>query len=158
MSTRNDSNNDLNEKSFLFRIFMGAIFSIAAVLMLWTGIDDYTNQLNRVDWLITEATVLYVEEKIEGYNLPGKGGTRTSYDIYYQYVVDGQTYDGNFVQASEVDIGETIKNDPNDPGYSTGTLKPSLAGVVIGIVMGVAAVIAFVLANVSRRRQKRNND
>ena len=63
MSTRNDSNNDLNEKSFLFRIFMGAIFSIAAILMLWAGIDDYTTQLNRVDWPITEATVLNVEEK-----------------------------------------------------------------------------------------------
>ena len=160
MSTRNDSNNDLNEKSFLFRISMGAIFSIAAVLMLWTGIDDYTTQLKQVDWPITEATVLYVEEKIEGHNLPGKGGTHTSYDIYYQYVVDGQMYDGNFEQAAEAKIGETIKikYDPNDPGYSTGTLKPSLAGVVIGIVMGVAAIIAFVLANVSRKRQKRNND
>lgn len=160
MSTRNDSNNDLNEKSFLFRISMGAIFSIAAVLMLWTGIDDYTTQLKQVDWPITEATVLYVEEKIEGHNLPGKGGTHTSYDIYYQYVVDGQMYDGNFEQAAEAEIGETIKikYDPNHPGYSTGTLKPSLAGVVIGIVMGVAAIIAFVLANVSRKRQKRNNN
>ena len=71
MSTRNDSNNNLNEKSFLFRICMGAIFSMAAVLMLWTGIDDYTTQLNRVDWPITEATVLNVEEKMRGIIHPG---------------------------------------------------------------------------------------
>lgn len=69
-------------------------------------------------------------------------------------------YDGNFEQAAEVEIGETIKikYHPNDPGYSTGKIKPSLAGVVIGIVMGVAAVIAFVLANVSRKKHKQNND
>ena len=159
MSTRNDSNNDLNRKLFPFLIFIGAIFSMAAVLMLWAGIDDYTTQLNRVDWPITEATVLNVEEKNERYHTPG-GGTHTSYNIYYQYVVDGQMYDGNFEQAAEAEIGETIKikYDPNDPGYSTGTLKPSLAGVVIGIVMGVAAVIAFVLANVSRKKVKQNND
>lgn len=159
MSTRNDSNNDLNRKLFPFLIFIGAIFSMAAVLMLWAGIDDYTTQLNRVDWPITEATVLYVEENNERYQTPG-GGTHTSYDIYYQYVVDGQLYDGNFEQAAEVEIGETIKikYDPNDPGYSTGTLKPSLAGVIIGIVMGVGAVIAFVLANVSRKKLKQNND
>lgn len=71
MSTRNDSNNDLNEKSLLFRIFMGAIFSMAAVLMLWAGIDDYTTKLNRVDWPITEATVLNVEEKMRGIIHPG---------------------------------------------------------------------------------------
>lgn len=160
MRTSNHSNNNLNEKSFLFRIFMGAIFSIAAVLMLWTGIDDYTTQLKQVDWPITEATVLYVEEQIEGYNKPGKGGTHTSYDIYYQYVVDDQVYDGEFEQAAEAEIGETIKikYDPNDPGYSTGTLKPSLAGVIIGIVMGVGAIIAFVLANVSRKKLKQNHD
>lgn len=159
MSTRNDSNNDLNEKSFLFRISMGVIFSIAAVLMLWTGIDDYTTQLNRTDWPITEAIVLNVEERNERYHTRG-GGTHTSYEVYYQYFVDGQVYDGEFEQASDVEIGESIKikYDPSDPGISTGTLKPSLAGVVIGIVMGVAAIIAFILANVSRKRQKRNNN
>lgn len=159
MSTANHSNNDLYGKLFPFLIFIGAICSLAAVLMLWAGIDDYTTQLNRVDWPITEATVLYVEEKNERYQTPG-GGTHTSYEVYYQYLVDGQMYDGNFEQAAEVEIGETIKikYDPNDPGYSTGTLKPSLAGVIIGIVMGVGAVIAFVLANVSRKKLKQNND
>lgn len=159
MSTSNHSNNDLNEKSFLFRIFMGAICSLAAVLMLWAGIDDYTTQLNRIDWPITEATVLNVEEKNERYHTPG-GGTHTSYDVYYQYLVDGQMYDGNFEQSADVEVGETIKikYDPNNPGYSTGTLKPSLAGVVIGIVMGVAAVISFALANISRKRHKQSND
>ena len=124
MSTRNDSNNDLNRKLFPFLIFIGAIFSMAAVLMLWAGIDDYTTQLNRVDWPITEAIVLNVEEKNERYHTPG-GGTHTSYNIYYQYVVDGQMYDGNFEQAAEAEIGETIKikYDPNDPGYSTGIGK-----------------------------------
>lgn len=159
MSTPNHSNNNLNEKSFLFWTFMGVLCSVVAVLMLWIGINDYTTQLKQVDWPITEATVLNVEEKNERYHTPG-GGTHTSYNIYYQYVVDGKMYDGNFEQAAEAEIGETIKikYDPNDPGYSTGTLKPSLAGVIIGIVMGVGAVIAFVLANVSRKKVKQNND
>ena len=69
-------------------------------------------------------------------------------------------YDGIFEQAAKVEIGESIKikYDPNDPEYSTGTLKPSLAGVVIGIVMGVAAVITFVLACISKKRQNQNNN
>lgn len=71
MSTRNDSNNNLNRKLFPFLMFIGAIFSMAAVLMLWAGIDDYTTQLNRVDWPITEATVLNVEEKMRGIIHPG---------------------------------------------------------------------------------------
>lgn len=71
MSTPNHSNNDLNGKLFPFLIFIGAICSMAAVLMLWAGIDDYTTQLNRIDWPITEATVLNVEEKMRGIIHPG---------------------------------------------------------------------------------------
>ena len=157
MRTSNHSANDLNKKSFLFWTFMGVLCSVVAVLMLCIGINDYTIQLKQVDWPITEATVLYVEEKIETSHSGRHSKSTTHYDTYYQYFVDGQKYEGNYERVTEVEIGETIKikYDPNDPGYSTGTLKPSLTGVIIGIVMGIGAVISFVLA---RKKYKQNND
>lgn len=160
MSTPNHSNNNLNEKSFLFWTFMGVLCSVVAVLMLWIGINDYTTQLKQVDWPITEATVLYVEEKIETSHSGRHSRSTTHYDTYYQYFVNVQKYEGNYERVTEVEIGETIKikYDPNEPGYSTGTLKPSLAGAIIGIVMGMGAVISFVLARISRKKYKQNND
>lgn len=158
MSVHVYSNKNTREREAIVAAFFGAILTLAAVLTLWSGISSYLTQLHQVDWTVTDAEVAYVEEELRTTGGYKHTSTSTVYDVHYQYFVDGRLYHGSFEQTAELEVGDiiSIKYDPSHPEDSTGTLKPSLAGVIIGTLLGIAAIAAFVISHAIKKGKKQS--
>lgn len=105
-------------------IFGGSIFLLFSIMVFWNGILDYRAQLMQQDWPVTNATVSFVEEKNDSYSTPGKANhhSYTFYDIHYDYVVHGKSYNGVLKDVNySMNIGDSleIKYNPNAPEEST---------------------------------------
>lgn len=133
---------------FLFRI-MGILILIQGIRMMGEGVYNYMDEHNQQDWISTSAYVVDISRE---YSSSSKrhGSGRTSYDITYQYEVEGETYSGmlyNMGQPMALGDSVKIKYDPDNPKESTYILKPSLSNLIIFLVFGsVMAVIGFFMS------------
>lgn len=105
-------------------LMIGIIFVVSSVIAFSNGRLNYKRQLEQSDWKVTNATVSYVQEDVDY----SHGSSHTYYDIHYDYVVDGQIYNGIIQDRSlPEDIGKSfeIKYNPQLPEKSTHILEPS---------------------------------
>ena len=109
----------------------------------WNGSIDYQIQNKQTEWIVTNATISHVETKVEGARGSNYGHTSTYFDIYYEYVVDDQTYTGIIEEQNQrINIGEPlkIKYNPNIPQESTCILEPSKSFITNGTVCALLAI------------------
>lgn len=138
-----------------FLITAGVILCLTSFCILWNGCVE---RLRQADWTVVDATVIDVEEKTEGSLKPGKTGTHTMYEIFYEYIVNGNVYGGDFKQNRAMSIGDNIeiKYNPDAPQYSTKELGISAINIVIGAVIGIYGVTAVIASIVLAK--KSSND
>ena len=138
-----------------FLITAGVILCLASFGVLWNGCVE---RLREADWTAVDATLIYVEEKVEGLLKPGKTGTHTMYEILYEYIVDGNVYGGDFKQNCAMNIGNNIKikSNPDALQYSTKELGISAINIVIGAVIGICGLTAVIASIVLAK--KSSND
>ncbi len=134
----------------LIRI-MGIIILIQGVRMMGEGVYNYINEHNQQDWVSTSAYVVDVSKEYSSSSKRRRhSSSRYSYDITYQYEVEGETYSGmlyNMGQPMEIGDSVEIKYNPELPKNSTYILEPSLSNLVIFLLFGaVITVIGFFMS------------
>lgn len=114
--------------------------------------------MRQADWTVVDATVSDVEEKTEESLKPGKTGTHTMHEIFYEYIVNGNVYGGDFKQNRAMNIGNNIKikSNPDALQYSTKELGISAINIVIGAVIGICGLTAVIASIVLAK--KSSND
>lgn len=143
ISYLNDAKRKIKTRSPAFLITVGIILLISSVIVFWNGSIDYQIQNKQTEWIVTNATISHVETKVEGARGSNYGHTSTYFDIYYEYVVDDQTYTGIIEEQNQRrNIGEPlkIKYNPNIPQESTCILEPSKSFITSGTVCALLAI------------------
>lgn len=118
-----------------FRI-LGIVVLILGVRMMGEGIYNYINEHHQADWINTTAYVIDVEKEYSNTTR----NRHTSYDITYEYTVDGNTYtDTLYNRGKPMDYDDeiSIKYDPESPENSTNILKPSVHNLIIFIIFSI---------------------
>lgn len=130
----------------IFRIF-GIFILIQGIRMVGEGVYNYIDEHNQQDWISATAYVVDISSE---YSSSWKHSSRVSYDITYQYEVDGEKYSDilyNRDKALGLGTPVSIKYDPDTPSDSTDILKPSLNNLIIFLVFGtLMATLGFFLS------------
>lgn len=103
----------------LVAMLMGIVTLFTGAFFFVNGVNAHNKQVAQADWPVAQGIVTEVE-RFDG--VSGRyGGSTTSYDVYYEYVVQGQTYTGVISKTyTPRDVGETlsIKCHPEYPNQS----------------------------------------
>ncbi len=140
----------------VFLIMAGFIILIVSMLSLWNSLVGYQEQLKQVDWPITNATVSYVETKVER---PHKHRS-TYYDIYYEYVIEDQVYTGIIEdQNRRKNIGDSfeIKYNPSEPAESTRILEPTKSYILNSSIFAAAGLTLMIFNIFLLKKWRRSN-
>lgn len=137
--------------TIIFRIF-GILVFIIGIRMIGEGIYNYIDEHNQKDWITIYAEVSDISSEYSSTQSRHGSSSHVSYDITYQYEVDGQEYFGVLYNRSKpMALGDEVKvkYDPDTPGNSTDILSPSVYNMIVFIVCGsIFATIGFFLSGV----------
>ena len=127
---------------------MGIIVLIFGLRMIGEGIYNYIDEHNQKDWISITAEVIDINSEYS--HSTSRHNSRVSYDITYQYEVNGKTYsDVLYNRDKALSLGDNIKikYDPETPEDSTDILSPSLNNLIVFLVFGtIFAVVGFFLS------------
>lgn len=143
ISNLDDAKMKIKTRSPAFFITVGIILLISSVIVFLNGSIDYQIQNKQTEWIVTNAKISHVKTKVEGARGSNYGYTSTYFDIYYEYVVDDQTYTGIIEEQNQrKNIGEPlkIKYNPNIPQESTCVLESSKSFIMSGTVCALLAI------------------
>ena len=127
------------------------LFFLAAFIAFWNGPIRYQEQIEQLNWPITDATISYVYEYYEAFYFKGSGKGATLYDSHFEYIVDGTTYTGIIEEETAPrNIGDSvqIKYNPEAPEENTRTLEPSKSYLISGPVFGALGLIMVIITAV----------
>lgn len=129
----------------LVAMLMGFVLLFTGAIFFVNGVNAHNKQVAQADWPVVQGIVTEVE-RFDGVS-GRRGGSTTSYDVYYEYVVQGQTYTGVISKTyTPREVGETlsIKYHPDYPNQSNPELHVTddyrWQGPVISVV-GVALLV-----------------
>ena len=118
--------------------------------MIGEGIYNYINEHTQKDWIAIYAEVSDISSEYSSTWRRHGSSSRASYDITYQYEVEGQKYsDMLYNQGDPMALGEKvkIKYDPMAPEKSTYILSPSISNMIVFLICGsVFATIGYFLS------------
>lgn len=147
-------------KNTPFVKMIGIIFTVVGIYFLLHSVNHYIECYNQKDWIVEDAVVTKVEQRIE------RGGFRVKtrklvYDVYYQYDVGGTVYSG--VDYSTVDYSVTvgdiikIKYDPYSYDKNTAEMYPSVTNLIFGMISsGMFVFIALMLTGIIKFKRKKS--
>lgn len=130
------------KKGIIFQIFLrlfGIFILFIGIRMIGEGIYNYINEHTQKDWITIYAEVSDISSEYSSTWSRHGSHSYVSYDITYQYEVDGQEYSDILYNRGEpMALGEKvkIKYDPNAPGNSTHILSPSIYNMIIFLICG----------------------
>lgn len=152
------------KKGIVFKIIlrlMGIFILLLGIRMIGEGIYNYIDEHHQEDWITIYAEVSDISSE---YSDSLHHGSSISYDITYQYEVDGQVYsDMLYNRGKPMALGDKvkIKYDPDAPENSTDILSPSIYNLIVFLVfgsiftaIGVYISGAYMLIRRIRRRGK----
>lgn len=116
---------------------IGVIFICAAVYFAIVSVSNYLQQLDAQDWKATLANVTDVEEYQKSTGTRRHRGSRTVYDISYEYYIGDHRYTGEIIESSTYQaVGDsiTIKYDPDSPEHSTDIMEPHADALIINLL------------------------
>lgn len=117
-------------------VLMGWIFMAIALMNLVSGIKLYTRQLQQRDWIVTQAVVTQVTQKIRSSGTRRHRTHTTYYYADYLYTIDGTDFTGTTGASVTYRVtGEKlpVKYDPDRPDDSTEVLEPQTTDLVINL-------------------------
>ena len=130
------------KKGIIFQIFLrlfGILILFIGIRMIGEGIYNYINEHTQKDWITIYAEVSDISSEYSRTWSRHGSHSHVSYDITYQYEVDGQEYSGMLYNRVEpMALGEKvkIKYDPNAPEDSNYILSPSIYNMIILLICG----------------------
>jgi len=133
---------------FVARI-VGIVILIVGIRMIAEGTNNYIDQHQQNDWVVTNAEVTDISSRLR--NTKSKHKQRgTIYDITYEYEVDGEVYSDEIrSQPTPHLVGDdiTIKYNPDAPEESTTSLSPSISDLLVFVIFGlVFSALGFFLS------------
>ncbi|MBQ8802854.1 MAG: DUF3592 domain-containing protein [Tyzzerella sp.] len=136
------------KKGILFKIILrsvGIFILLLGIRMIGEGIYNYIDEHHQEDWITIYAEVSDISSEYSSSST--KHRSSVSYDITYQYEVDGQEYlDMLYNRGKPMALGDKvkIKYDPDAPENSTDILSPSFHNLILFLVFGtIFATIGF---------------
>ena len=130
------------KKGIIFHIFLrlfGLFILYIGIRMIGEGIYNYIDEHTQKDWITIYAEVSDISSEYSSTWSRHGSSSHVSYDITYQYEVDGQEYSGMLYNRVEpMALGEKvkIKYDPNAPEDSNYILSPSIYNMIILLICG----------------------
>ena len=124
------------------------LFFLAAFIAFWNGPIRYQEQIEQLNWPITDATISYVYEYYEAFYFKGSGKGATLYDSHFEYIVDDTTYTGIIEEEiAPRNVGDSvqIKHNPEAPEEHTLTLEPSKSYIESGLIWGALCLTMVII-------------
>lgn len=111
ISNINEAKMMLRERSPVFLFTAGSIFFLCTAVAFWNGIVDYQTQSEQKNWIVTNATVNYVDITSQGSRGTNYEAKSSYYNICYEYTVDNKIYTGMIEdQNRSRRIGKSLKS------------------------------------------------
>lgn len=140
-------------------VLMGWIFMAAALMNLVSGIKLYTRQLQQRDWIVTQAVVTQVTQKIRSSGTRRHRTHTTYYYADYLFTIDGTDFTGTTAGSVTYRVtGEKlpVKYDPDRPDDSTEVLEPQTTDLMINLGACVFfGGLGFLMSGLPGRIKKR---
>lgn len=131
---------------------LGFMALYASIRILTGGVQDYIEQHQQKDWIVTTAEVIDISSRVESHGSGRRSDSDTVYDITYQYDVDGEVYSDELNGRTKIcRVGDEIKikYDPDAPENSTTTLSPQLRELVFLLIFGtIFGVLGFFVSGI----------
>ena len=130
------------KKGFLFKIILrlvGIFILSLGIRMIGAGIYNYINEHTQKDWITIYAEVSDISSEYSSTRSRHGSSSSVSYDITYQYEVDGEEYfDVLYNRGEPMTLGDKvkIKYNPKKPEESTDILSPSIYNMIIFLIFG----------------------
>ena len=123
------------------------------------SVQFYVECCRQVDWPVETATVVAVEQRRERSGI--RSGSKTVYDVDYQYTVDGTVYAGEIYGTvdSTKQVGTTlpVKYDPAAPERSTHVLSPSVPNLIVWLAGALFCILSALVMTGVVKFQKRKS-
>lgn len=143
------------KKGLLFTVafrLLGIFILFQGLRMIGEGIYNYIDEHTQKDWITIYAEVSDISSEYSSTWSRHGSSSHVSYDITYQYEVDGQEYSDMLYNRGEpMALGDKvkIKYDPDAPENSTDILSPSIYNMIIFFIFGsIFAVIGYFVSGV----------
>ena len=140
-------------------VVMGWLFMAVALGNLVGGIRLYSQQVQQCDWVLTEAVVTDVSQRIRSSGTGRHSSSTTYYYADYLYTVDGTDHTGTTGGSVTYRVtGETlqVKYDPQDPSLSTEVLAPQTGDLFINLgACLLFGVLGFFMSGLPAKLKKK---